>query len=293
MSRSTTRRWRAAACVGSLLLVSAAAAAQAPVRSIAGLQMPESAVVTPEGRVYLSEIGGFGKDGDGQISLLNADGSGQRVIATGLDDPKGLALRQGVLYVADRTRVMKVDAAGKVSVLADAAAFPRPPLFLNDVCIDAGGTLYVSDTGDMQAGGKGAIYAIAPDGKVTLVISESEAPQIKSPNGLLIEQPGTLLVADFATGELLRLTLASKKVEKLADGLGGADGLAMDAQGRLFISDWKGGRVFKFDLRKAGAKPELLPQNFQAAADIAMAADGKALLVPDMKAGTLTWLPTH
>lgn len=285
-------RWQAIACAALLAAAATAAEAQPP-RSLTGLQMPESAVVTQDGRIFVSEIGGFGKDGDGRITVLKADGSGQRVFATGLDDPKGMALRHGVLYVADRTRVMKVDAAGTVAVLADAAAFPRPPLFLNDVCMDAGGTLYVSDTGDIEAGGKGAIYAIAPNGKVTLVIAEDQAPQIKSPNGLLIEQPGMLLVADFSTGELLRLHLASKKIDKLADGLGGADGLAMDAQGRLFISDWKGGRVFRFDLKKPGAKPELLPQNFQAAADIAMAADGKALLVPDMKAGTLTWLPTH
>jgi hypothetical protein len=32
---------------------------------------------------------------------------------------------------------------------------------------------------------------------------------------------------------------------------------------------------------------------FRSAADIALMPDGKTLLVPDMKAGTLTWFPVR
>ncbi len=41
----------------------------------------------------------------------------------------------------------------------------------------------------------------------------------------------------------------------------------------------------------SGAKPEQYAQTFQSAADIGLSADGKYLLVPDMKAGALYWMP--
>jgi sugar lactone lactonase YvrE len=172
-----------------------------------------------------------------------------------------------------------------------ADAFPQPPLFLNDLTVDASGNLYVSDTGDIEKGGKGAIFKITPDGKATLVASEAKNPSIKSPNGLLSIGPNQLLVADFSNGELLRLQVDKGTTEKLAEGLGGADGIARDSSGMIYVSDWKGGKVRKVNLKNKGAKPEDYAQTFASAADIVLSADGKFLLVPDMKAGTLVWLP--
>ena len=290
----TTCRHTAVCLLAALLAAtSLSPRAQDGLRSLDGFASPESVVVGPDGRLYVSEIGEFGKDGDGRIAVIDSTGTTKHVFATGLDDPKGLAMRTGVLYVADKTRVWKVDNAGKATVFAAASAFPQPPMFLNDLAFDAAGTLYVSDSGDIQNGGKGAVFAIAPDGKATLVLNESQNPLIKSPNGLLADKPGELLVADFASGDLLRVALASKSVEKLAEGLGGADCIARDAAGALWISDWKGGRVFKLDPRQAGAQPQPLSHRFQAAADCTVSGDGRFLLLPDMKAGKLYWLPTR
>jgi len=211
--------------------------------------------------------------------------------AKGLDDPKGLAASKNALFVADKVRIWKIDMQGKASVFVRAEAFPQPPLFLNDLVFDGSGNLYVSDTGDIEKGGKGAIFRVTPAGKVSLVVSQAQNPSIKSPNGLLFENSGTLLVVDFASGELLRVSVAKGTVEKVADGFGGGDGLARDATGMLYISDWKNGKVWKLNLKKKDAKPELYPRTFQASADIGLSKDGKFLLVPDMKAGTLVWLP--
>lgn len=274
----------------SALFVAAGASAQEP-RRVGGLATPESVLVTADGRIVVSEIGGFGVDGDGKLTLISADGKAQPFAIAGLDDPKGLAERDGTLYAADKTRVLKVDREGRVSVLAAASAFPQPPRFLNDLALGADGDLYVSDSGDLQKGSLGAIFRIASNGTVSLVVNEAANAAIRSPNGLLADGPGRLLVVDFASGELLRLTLASGATEKLADGFGGGDGLARDAAGMLYISDWKGGKVWKLALGQPGAKPMLYPLAFQAAADLTLAADGQHLLVPDMKAGTLVWLP--
>ena len=211
--------------------------------------------------------------------------------AQGLDDPKGLAASKTHVFVADKTRIVKIDKDGKTSDFVKASDFPQPPLFLNDLTFDAKGNLYVSDSGDIQNGGKGAVFRITPQGKVSLVVSEAQDPAVKGPNGLLFDRAGRLLILDFPTGTLLRMDLGTKKIEKLADGFGGGDGIAIDSAGMLYLSDWKGGRVWKFDVAKKDAKPVQYAQTFQSAADITLSADGKFILVPDMKAGTLNWLP--
>ncbi len=284
-----TDHFAAVAFTAAVLAAVAPALAQ-DLRVVKGLAMPESVVVGADGRIYVTEIGEFGKPGDGKVTVIDDAGKVQP-FAQGLDDPKGIAAWQGNLYVADNTRVVRIDASGKVTVWVQAADFPQPPLFLNDVAIDPKGNVYVSDSGDIEKGGKGAIFRISPEGKVSLVLSEAQNPAIKSPNGLIFDRSGKLLVVDIATGNLSRVDVDSKTVEAIGDGFGGGDGLAFDEAGMLYVSDWKGGRVWQMDLDKSGQKPRLYPQTFAAAADITMSRDGKSILVPDMKAGALYWLP--
>jgi gluconolactonase len=272
------------------LLLGASAVKADELRSVQGLATPESAVLGADGRIYVSEIGGFGKDGDGKVSVIGKSGKAEP-FASGFDDPKGLAASSKALYVADKTRIWKVDRQGKAEVFVKAEDFPQAPMFLNDLVLDGSGNLYASDSGDIEKGGKGAIFKVTPAGKASLLISEAGNASVKSPNGLLFESPGKLLVVDFASGELLRLDVAKGAVAKVADGFGGGDGLARDAAGVLYVSDWKNGKVWKLDLKKAGAKPEPYAQSFKASADITLSRDGKFILVPDMKAGTLVWLP--
>jgi sugar lactone lactonase YvrE len=119
--------------------------------------------------------------------------------ASGMDDPKGLAAIGDAIYAADKARIWKIDARGKASVFVKADDFPQPPLFLNDLTVDHRGNLFVSDSGELEKGGKGAIFKVTPAGKVSMVVSEAQNPAIKSPNGLLFEASGKLLVVDFAT----------------------------------------------------------------------------------------------
>ncbi|MBC7944469.1 MAG: SMP-30/gluconolactonase/LRE family protein [Burkholderiales bacterium] len=243
-----------------------------------------------DGRIFVSQIGEFGVDGDGSIAIIEKNGQAV-AFATGLDDPKGIAQHGDFIYVADKMRVWKIDKKGKPAVFLSASAFPVTPQFLNDVAIDTKGNVYVSDSGDIKAGGGGAIFRISPDGVVSVVTSHAEDGRVKSPNGLLIDR-GSLLVVDFSSGELYRIDLQSPHPsKKLADGFGGGDGLALDRAGNLQISDWKNGKVFRLNLKKKDARPIEYKQDFQAAADITLDASRKFVLVPDMKAGTLTWLP--
>lgn len=261
------------------------ASAAANTDKVTGLRMPESAIAHIDGRVFVSEIGEFGKGGDGQISVINPDGS-KTVLAGGLNDPKGIDLFNNVLYVADINQVFKIDMDSNVQVIADSKNLPGKAEFLNDLEIDGNGNVYVSDSGT-EDGEHAGIYKITPDGDISQVLNEESG--IKRPNGLLMDGINTLLVADFGTGDLYRADLSSGKVKDLNQGFGGADGLVRDTHGFLYISDWHNGKVWQ--LAGPRATPQLIADQFKAAADIALSADGQHLLVPDMKAGELHYLP--
>ena len=262
-------------------------------KKITGLKMPESAIAAKDGRVFVSEIGEFGKDGDGQITVIDKNGE-LKVFAQGLDDPKGLAIVGNDLFVADNHRVMKITLDGKVSVFAAPEAFPEPAQFLNDLESDAAGNIYVSDSGDLKGVG-GAIYKINSKGKVTTIINGKQDARILAPNGLLMgKTQNCIMVVDFVSGVLYRLDMKKNELIEVANGFGGGDGIVKGKKDQFYVSDWKNGKVFSVKLEKgAVVNAELIKEGFAAAADIAPSLDGKFLLVPDMKAGELVYLPLH
>lgn len=262
-------------------------AADLPKPLVTGLKNPESVCIGNDGRVYVTEIGEFGTDGDGQVTVV-VDGKAQ-AFAKGLNDPKGIVAFQNALFVTDKTRVVKIDAKGQVTTLTPAEKFPATPQFLNDIALDAeSGALYVSDSGNLEGAG-GAVYRIASKtGDVSLVVDAKSLPGLHTPNGLALDGASFLLVLDFGSGALHRVKLADKSSQKIADGFEGGDGLAWSRFGQLYVTSWKTGRVSGFP--RPGQKPVLLSDKFQQAADCCVDAAGQ-LLVPDMKAGTLTALP--
>jgi hypothetical protein len=270
-------------------LIPVAQAAPLSTQKISGLKMPESVVQATDGRVFVSEINGFGVDGDGQISVIEA---GQvTLFAKGLDDPKGLAIIGQFLYVADNKRILKLALSGpkqgQAEVFAAATAFPVTPLFLNDLEADLAGNLYVSDSGDLKGNG-GAVYQINAQGQVRLLINGQQDNRILAPNGLLMDDTGdVLMVVDFASGILYSYNLATKQLLDIAVGFGGGDGVVHHANGSMFVSDWKNGKVFRLDMN---GEVTPLATTYQSAADIALTKDEKILMVPDMKAGELNFI---
>ena len=275
------------ACV--LAFASSLSAADLPKPLVTGMTNPESVCLGADGRMYVTEIGEFGKDGDGQVSVI-VDGKA-KPFATGLDDPKGIVAFQNAFFVTDKTRVVKVDAQGKVTTFTAADKFPSPPLFLNDIALEPeSGSLFVSDSGDLK-GAEGAVFRIdVKSGKTELVVDAKSLPGLNTPNGLALDGASHLLLADFGSGVLYRIKLADKSAQKIAEGFDGGDGLTWDKHGRLFITSWKTGKVW--GIPRPGQKAVLLADKFEQAADSCLDPTGRFLLVPDMKAGTLTALPT-
>ena len=265
------------------------------IKPIEGIKMPESAYTMRDGRIIVSEIGEFGKDGDGKILEILTDGSVKVIADNGLNDPKGILVEGPTIYVTDNDEVKKVSFTGEVTKWLKPSDFPRKPKFLNDITIDRNTIIYISDTGDIQNGGGGAIYRVDSNGKVSILVDKANDPRILSPNGLSTFQRGYLAFNDFANGFLFRVRLRDLEVEKLSEGFGGSDGLVYSGI-NLYISDWKNGKLWKIDISKVKedgslSDPELLKDGFKGSADIDVTSDGKYLVIPEMKANRIVFLP--
>lgn len=203
-----------------------------PMWTVGGLAAPESVLLGADaGFFYVSNVNGEGdvKDGNGFISRISRDGIMlEREWATGLDAPKGMALKDGKLYVADITRLVVIDAAtGKTDQVYNAPGAG----FLNDVAVLADGVVIAADSDT------GAIYRF--DGPTAAVWIKD--PQLRSVNGLL--PVGGKLYITTMRGLLLAADPASKALNVLATGLGDADGLARLDDGSFLVSEWPG-RIF-------------------------------------------------
>lgn len=277
------RGWIASA----LFLLSTTTFATEPNTLVTGLKNPESVAIGPQGRVYVTVIGEFDKDGDGAIVRIE-DGKVVPFVS-GLNDPKGLAAFQRWLFVTDKDRVLRIDEQGKTHLVAGPAHFPVKPRFLNDIHVDPeSGVMYVSDSGDLQGQG-GAVYRITPQGKVSVVVNKEKMPELHTPNGLALDSQVHLLLADFGTGILYRIHLLNGKIEKLHEGFGGADGLVFDHHGQLFVTDWKNGKVW--GIARPDSQPVLLADHLKAAADCCYDPQRGAILVPDMTTGDVVAIP--
>lgn len=273
----------------ALASVAAQAVGPAPLWKAEGFANPESAAYSPAkgGLIYVSNINGApdARDGNGFISLLSADGKVlKREWKTGLNAPKGLAVKGGLLYVSDLDELLEID-TGNLRVLRRFKAAGAK--FLNDVTL-AGDTVYVSDMVT------NTLWRL--QGNSFEVFVKDAA--LENPNGLLV-QNGQLIVGswgvmkeDFSTetpGYLKAVELGSRSIGPLFAPipLGNLDGVVSDGKGGLVVSDFNNGNIFK-----VSAKGEVnlwLPLE-AGTADLG-SIPGKAVLIPNMQNNTLTAYP--
>jgi len=153
----------------------------------------------------------------------------------------------GVVYPKGSEKVWADNYEGK--------SFQRP----NDLVIDKSGGVYFTDIGlqpkgDVTEPARPAVYYVKPDGKITQVIKDVERP-----NGVqLSRDEKTLYLANTAGEYILSYAVLGegklgerKEFAKLAgyekgeNGFSsGADGLAIDNDGRLYVASNKGIEVF-------------------------------------------------
>ena len=244
---------------------------------IRGFKTPESVAVGSDGKYYVSNLGRPGLRGDGAIKVVEVEDGTIKDLVTGLDDPKGVAIWDDKLYVADIDKIWRISLAGQKELFLRPEDFPRRPLFLNDIAVDTDGNLYISDT-QLRL-----IFKVSPDREVSILADRSMIPELRGPNGLIFDSEGNLQVIDFNTGKLLKIRPDGSD-EVIGEGFGGGDGLAFDSEGNLYISDYKGGKIFK---RAPDGSTEVIAQGLKGPADIAIDVKRNLLLVPEFKGDRL------
>jgi sugar lactone lactonase YvrE len=210
--------------------------------SPATLKIPESVCYDERSKVlFVSNIDGKPdeKDGKGFISKLAMDGTIKSLEwVKGLHAPKGMAIYKNKLYVADVTRVVAIESStGKITHTIDVPGAQ----FLNDLTVDGGGKIYVSDS---QTGNIFVINNLKP----SIFYAGKEFKRV---NGLLALKDG-LYVADAGTG-VNYIVLWTQKLVKYAQTAVGADGVVKTGHDEFLVSAWDG-EIYFVDAAKKATK---------------------------------------
>ena len=262
-----------------------------------GLAVPESVVYDQNRDVYLvSNINGSPSEADnnGYILVVDPanDNEAKRWASGGengvtLNAPKGMALSNGVLWVADIDTMRRFySATGK--------PFGRPiPIpgsaFLNDVCAAPDGSVIVSDSGfnpDFSDSMSDAIYRVFPDGTVKPVVA---SPDLRHPNGVFCESDGNVLVVNFhSDAELYRVTRRGEKTPLSNLPKGNLDGIEKDDDGSLYISSWGLGGVYRIE---QGKEAEVVVDGVDSPADFALDKNRDVMVLPSFDKNELHIIP--
>ncbi len=160
------------------------------------------------------------------IAKLTCDGQViDKAWHRGLRQPTGLVLHEGVLHVADRQGLVRIDA--KTGEMIERISLPAR--FPNDVAIDGAGTLYVSDSA-----GPGVVRV--RDGKAETWFS---GPPLVGANAMLVF--GDELLVGNADGCVRAANLESGALRTFVCLPNGTiDGLHPDGEGNVLVMEWEG-----------------------------------------------------
>ena len=144
-----------------------------------------------------------------------------------------------------------------------------------------------------RGGGRGINLRII----IALVIAIGRDGDLESPAGMAIDTGRQrLYVADSKKHQVFCYSTADGTAVRTIGRRGSEPGefnfptnVSVDKEGRLYVSSWTQGKVWRIE--KNGGTPTVLLEGLQSAADFYLDEAAGQLLVPDMKAGTLTLLP--
>lgn len=237
-----------------------------------GFSAPEGVAAAPNGGYFISNVEGDAttKDGEGWISILSEGGEIiEARFAEGLDAPKGMAVLNDVLYVADIDKVRMFDAEtgenrGEIAVAGAE--------FLNDATAWKG-AIYVSDS---------RLDRISRlDANTATTWLEGEA--LDGVNGLL-GSGDKLLISTMTTGTLYQAD-SDMTLTVIADGMVDADGIGIVEGGGWLVSAWRGDI---FSVSPEGDVTKLLDTREDEILQNDLSVFGDIVIVPNWQPGTVT-----
>lgn len=218
-------------------------------RTIDEVALPQSVVFDkPSLKFFVSRMGDRSRTQSGAISLLERDGTLVRKSwVSGLDQPRGMAIAAGRLFVADGKTLVEIDiAAAKIQnrYLQDDV------FYFNDVAVSDGGRVFVS------APLSNTIYELK-DGELEVFLKSAE---LSGPNALAI-MGDVLYVGSIGleTGEsdgddrgrIFEINLKSKRLKNfLLPSLASISSLGVDDNGGLFAAFEAGPQLLKIDIKR-------------------------------------------
>lgn len=248
------------------------------------LQGPESVIKDAKRQVlYVSNVNGspVEKVENGFISRVSEEDGEILELKWYTDQlwaPKGMAIVDDHLFVADITKVVEIDldtaSLVKTYPVADA-------VFLNDVAADEEGNVYISDMKTNK------IHRIKDDEIQTWVSTE----KLLSPNGLtvlddqlIVGSWGVMDGEGFETsvpGHMLSISLCNGAISDLGNSvpIGNLDGVELTRKGNFLVSDWMAGKLY---LISPKAEVETLLVLKQGSADIDYIQETGLVLIPMM-----------
>jgi gluconolactonase len=240
------------------------------------------------GNLYVTDIP-YGR-------IFRIDDSGSWSLVAEYDGwPNGLKIhRDGRIFIADYKRGILVLDPQSGSV-APFLTHSRSEGFkgVNDLFFDAGGKLYFTDQGQTgQHDPTGRVFAYDLESEaLTLLVNNGP-----SPNGLVMDlHQNALFVAMTRGNAVWRLPIqrdgGTSKVgifTAMAGGVSGADGMALDTQGNLYVCDAGNGCVWVFDPNAVPLYRIRSCTEGRTLTNLAFGGvDGKQLFITDSSTGTI------
>lgn len=224
--------------------------------------------------LYVSVMGER-EGADGKIAIVSPEGKIKDLnFVSGLNNPKGIALTDDKLYVSDVTFLYEIDLENGEILNKFTGENSKS---LNDVAIDQGGNVYVSDMGNS------AIYKLDTDGNFNIWFNSSE---LQTPNGLLIDGDDLYIAgwasdatkeSDAPKGGFMKMLNLEEPVEKITSELGNLDGIQKFDKDSFLVSDWNSGNIYK--ISKSG-KVETIMQAERSVGDILYVPEKNMLALP-------------
>ena len=249
-------------------------------KTYGGFRFSESISYDAERDLYVAINAGMPQDmlpNDGYVALINPDGTAHTLKWIGvnrdgltLNHPLGSDIVNGLLYVADIDTVRWFDMKsgeprGSIPVQG-ASRF-------NDIAVTAEGTIYATQTGDMNST-SWRVYKITAKGEASVIVSG--AP-LNLPNGIAMDPKGNIVVVNVGTNAVLTFSPEGKLLTTEESTDAGNDGLVILSDGTKYVSSVRQGTVARI---RPGQKAESIASGIPSAASMTYDSKRHRLVIP-------------
>ncbi len=259
--------------------------------TVTDLASPYSFVSDATGKEYfISSINGEpdARDNNGFITKLDANGKiiKLKFVQGGLGEailhaPKGMALADRVLYVADLDALRGFEATTGKQVMAilmppaNASPSGASPVHLSDVAFDGKGLLYCSDQAN------NTIYRVdLATQRVSILVANKV---LAGPSGIAVHpKTGQIMVVSWDKGKIFEISPDGALTEIFSNGFFSARfqnlrGVDFDRWGNMYMSDFTTGKVWRMTWDK---RFQVIAEFLPSPGDLSIDRANNLILVP-------------